>query len=148
MRNIIQLAVLLFIFTAFAPMTFAQFNYDDCTWIVDEGKLALDGSMYIEGLDQYVSMKIGINAKFIKISDYEVFAVFDGKETLIATHNGQYVYFETEELGRLLFDAAGENTPEAVKAFKDAVLALSGTSGKRASRVRKLFRQLTEKISH
>ena len=128
----------------FSTITAAQeFDYDSCTWIINEdGKLALDGSMYIEGLDQYVSMTIAINAKFIKITDYDVNACFDDKCIKIASHNGEYVYFVNDTLGKKLYEAAGYNNQEKVKIFKDAVLALSQS---RAARAQKIFNKLHKK---
>lgn len=136
------LVLCLFSSTAMAQ----EFDYDSCTWIInEEGKLALDGSMYIEGLDQYVSMTITINAKFIKVTEYDVNACFDDKCIKIASHNGEYVYFVNDTLGKKLYEAAGYNNQEKVKIFKDAVLALKERNKTRAVRAQKIFDKLHAK---
>ncbi len=144
MKNIV--AFFLFCFVT-SSLLAGGVHYDKSNWVInEEGKIGVRGSMFIEALNQKVSITLTVNADFIKVSGRKVFACFDDVFTKIASHNGRRVYFDHSDIALKLFDVVGNNNDqEKLQIFKDAVLALKPVSS-RASKAIKLFNKLHHQL--
>ena len=142
-RKAPSIVFILLIWFATSGLLASGVNYDLNNWVInEEGKIGVKGSMFVEGLNQNVSITLTVNAYFIKVKGHTVFACFDDTFIKIASHNGRRVYFDDNEIAQKLFDVVGNsNNPEKLKVFKEAVLAIK-PSGSRVSKAKKLFGKL------